>query len=183
VDNIDEARRLFVDDLTATLQVIAYDAKAQVDFNTDVVAEYRLIGYENRAVADQDFRDDTVDAGEIGAGHSATALYQVKLVPGAEGRIATVQLRWQDAETREVREINGNFNTWDLYPSFEDSDPYYKLAVVVGAYAEVLRLSPYIYATLDDIAGYARQAARQLPENEQAQEFAELVQRAARIRR
>jgi len=183
VDDIDEARRLFVEELTSTLQVIAYDAKSQVDFNPDVVAEYRLIGYENRAIADQDFRNDTVDAGEIGAGHSATALYQVKLVPGAEGRIATVQLRWQDAETREVREINGNFNTWDLYSSFEESDPYYKLAVVVGAYAEVLRLSPYIYASLDDIAGYARQVARQLPENQQAGEFADLARQAARIRR
>ena len=65
---------------------------------------------------------------------SATALYAVELVPGAEGRIATVQLRWQDPDTREVREINGNFNTWDLAASFEDTDPHYRLAVVVGAY-------------------------------------------------
>jgi Ca-activated chloride channel family protein len=181
VDDIDEARRLFVDELTSTMQVIAYDAKAQVDFNTDVVAEYRLIGYENRAVADQNFRNDSVDGGEIGAGHSATALYQVKLVPGAEGRIATVQLRWQDAETREVREINGNFNTWDLYPSFEESDPYYKLAVVVGAYAEVLRESPYVRASLNNIANYARQVTYELPEDEQAQDFADLAYRAARL--
>ena len=74
VDDIDEAQKLFVEDLTATLQVIVLDAKVQVDFNSDVVAYYRLIGYENRDVADQDFRND---AGEIGAGHSATALYAV----------------------------------------------------------------------------------------------------------
>jgi len=94
VDDLDEAKKLFVDNLTSTLQVIALDAKVQVDFNADVVAYYRLIGYENRDVADQDFRNDAVDAGEIGAGHSATALYAVMFRPNVEGRIATVQLRW-----------------------------------------------------------------------------------------
>ena len=88
VDDLDEAQKLFVEDLTATLQVIALDAKIQVDFNPDVVAYYRLIGYENRDVADQDFRNDAVDAGEIGAGHSATALYAVAFRPNADGRIA-----------------------------------------------------------------------------------------------
>jgi len=72
VDDIDEARKLFVEDMTSTLQAIALDAKIQVDFNPDVVAYYRLIGYENRDVANQDFRNDTVDAGEIGAGKTQT---------------------------------------------------------------------------------------------------------------
>ena len=120
VDTLDEARKLFVDDLTSTLQVIAHDAKVQVDFNPEVVARYRLIGYENRAVADQDFRNDYVDAGEIGAGHTATALYAVQFNPGAQGRIATVQLRWEDPDTNEVKEINGNFNTWDLDGQLRD---------------------------------------------------------------
>jgi len=94
VDSLAEAEKLFVDDLTSTLQAIALDAKVQVGFNSEVVAYYRLIGYENRDVADQDFRNDAVDAGEIGAGHSATALYAVMFRPNVEGRIATVQLRW-----------------------------------------------------------------------------------------
>ena len=81
-----------------------------MDFNSEVVDSYRLLGYENRAIADQDFRNDAVDAGELGAGHTATAFYSVQLKPGAEGRIATVQLRWQDPESGEVHEINGNFN-------------------------------------------------------------------------
>ena len=58
-----------MDNLTSTLQVIARDARVQVDFNPEVVSRYRLIGYENRAIADEDFRNDSVDAGEIGAGH------------------------------------------------------------------------------------------------------------------
>ena len=181
VDTLEAAEKVFDEDLTGTLQTIAYDAKAQVDFNPDVVAEYRLIGYENREIADQQFRDDRVDAGEIGAGHTVTALYQVKLLRGADGRIATVQLRWQDAETREVREINGNFNTWDLYASFEESDPRYQLAVLVSAYAEVLRASPYVDTNLGELASLARYVARQLPEDMDVQELADLVREAAWI--
>jgi Ca-activated chloride channel family protein len=183
VNDMDEARRLFVEDLTSTLQVIAYDAKVQVDFNPDVVADYRLIGYENREVADQDFRNDSVDAGEIGAGLSATALYEITLLPGSEGRIATVQLRWQDAETREAREINGNFNTWELAASFDDTDPHYQLAVVVGTFAEVLRASPYVYVSLDELARYADRLSRQLLEDAAVSEFADLAWKSARLLR
>lgn len=143
VDDIDEAQKLFVEDLTSTLQVIARDARVQVDFNSDVVSYYRLIGYENRAIADEDFRNDYVDAGEIGAGHSVTALYAVMFRPGVQGRIATVQMRWEDPDTYEVIEINGNFNTWDLAASFEQADPRYQLAVLVAQYAELLRRSPW----------------------------------------
>ena len=86
-------------------------------------------------------------AGEIGAGHSATALYAVIFRPNADGRIATVQLRWEDPDTHQVTEINGNFNTWDLAASFEEASPRYQLAVVVAQYADVLRHSPWATGT------------------------------------
>ncbi len=79
VDNLDEARKIFVDNLTGTLEVIARDVKIQVDFNPEIVRSYRLIGYENRDVADNKFRDDREDGGEIGSGHEVTALYEIKL--------------------------------------------------------------------------------------------------------
>ena len=107
VDDLDEAQKLFVEDLTSTLQVIALDAKVQVDFNPDVVAYYRLIGYENRDVADQDFRNDAVDAGEIGARHPATTLYAVSLLPNADRHIATLQLRGKDPDSLLVTKIIG----------------------------------------------------------------------------
>lgn len=182
VDTLDEARELFVENLTSTLQVIAKDARVQVDFNNEVVESYRLLGYENRAVADQDFRDDSVDAGELGAGHAATALYLVHLKPGGEGRIATVQLRWQDPDSGEVREINGNFNSWDLATSYEESDPRYQLAVTVAEFAEILRESPYVDSSLDDLTWRSRELTRLLPEDDQVMEFADLVQQAARLR-
>jgi Ca-activated chloride channel family protein len=183
VDDLDEAQRLFIDNLTSTLQVIAKDAKVQVDFNPDVVARYRLIGYENRAVADQDFRNDYVDAGEIGAGHSAVALYAIILQPGAKGRIATVQLRWQDPDSLKVTEINGNFNTWDLSPTFENADAHYQLAVVVAQYAELLRLSPWAYgSTFGQIAPYGMRLTSLLPGDADVSELAGLLSRAAQIR-
>jgi Ca-activated chloride channel family protein len=183
VDTLDEAERLFVDDLTSTLQTIAMDAKVQVDFNPDIVARYRLIGYENRDVADQDFRNDYIDAGEIGAGHSATALYAVILHPGAQGRIATVQLRWQDPDSLAVREINGNYNTWDLSPSFESASARYQLAVVVAQYAEQLRLSPWAAeSSIGHILQHAVRLSGLLPGDQDVSEFASLVSRASQIR-
>jgi Ca-activated chloride channel family protein len=79
VDSVKEAKRLLVDQLGGTIQTIAKDVKIQIEFNPSVVAEYRLIGYENRALQRRDFNDDKKDAGEIGAGHSVTALYEIAL--------------------------------------------------------------------------------------------------------
>lgn len=184
VDTPEEARKLFLERLTGTLQTIARDAKVQVDFNSDVVARYRLIGYENRAIADQDFRNDTVDAGEIGAGHTATAIYAIELRPNAEGRVGTVQLRWEDPDTRRVTEINGNFNTWDLAGRFEDAAPHYQLAATVAQYAEILRQSPWAgETTLRELSRYADDVARLLPEDPDVREFADLVARASRLAR
>lgn len=183
VDDLDEAQKLFVDDLTSTLQVIAKDAKIQVDFNPEVVARYRLIGYENRAVADADFRNDAVDAGEIGAGHSAVALYALVLYPNVQGRIATVQLRWENPDTFQVTEINGNFNTWDLAPTFDQADARYQLAVVVAQYAELLRGSPWASgSSIGQLAPYAARLSALLPGDKDVAEFAALVNRAAVLR-
>jgi Ca-activated chloride channel family protein len=182
IDTLAQAQRLFVDDLTGSLQVIARDAKVQVDFNPEVVSRYRLIGYENRAVADQDFRNDAVDAGELGAGHTATALYAVLLKPGAQGRLATVQLRWEDPASGVVREINGNVNTFDLAPSFDAADPRYQLAATVAQYAEVLRGSPWSAGTtLGTISAFTGRLAQLLPGDPDVQEFAQLTARARAI--
>lgn len=181
VDDLDEAKRLFIDNLTSTLQVIALDAKVQVDFNGDVVAAYRLIGYENRAVADSDFRNNDVDAGEIGAGHTVTALYAVQFKPGAEGRIATVALRWEDPDTHEVKELDGNFHTWDMAKTFDDASLRYQFDVVAAQFAEVLRQSPYAEDTsLNDLRVRADRLAAQIDDPDVA-EFAQLVNRAAQI--
>lgn len=182
VDDIQEAERLFVDNLTSTLQVIAMDAKVQVEFNPEVVTRYRLVGYENRDVADEDFRDNEVDAGEIGAGHSVTALYEIKLDPEAEGRIATVYLRWQDPDSGQVVELSQDFDTRDLERDFEYADPRFQWAVVVAEYAEVLRESYWAQdSSIGDVLAEARRVAEELPRDPDVDEFLELVRKANRL--
>lgn len=98
IDSLSEARKVLVEQMSGTLVTIAKDVKIQVEFNPAAVRSYRLIGYENRMLAKEDFNDDTKDAGEIGAGHSVVALYEVvpsNLPPGAEPRPAVDALKYQ----------------------------------------------------------------------------------------
>lgn len=181
VDTLEEAERFLVTEASSTLQTIALDAKVQVDFNPETVARYRLMGYENRAVADEDFRNNAVDAGEIGAGHTVTALYAVQFVPGTTGRVATVQLRWEDPTTREVREIAGEVQTSDVASSFDAASLRYQLDVVVAHYAELLRRSPYAqYVSLADLRVRSERLAAQLNDPD-VSEFAALVARASQM--
>ncbi len=89
VDTEDEAGRIFEDRLTSTLVTAAIDARVQVEFDPEVVDEYRLIGFENRGIVDEDFTDDSVDAGELGAGHQVTALASDWGAAPADVRLAT----------------------------------------------------------------------------------------------
>jgi Ca-activated chloride channel family protein len=183
IDTMDEAYRLFIDQLTGSLVTIALDAKVQVDFNPDVVRYYRLIGYENRAVADQDFRNDAVDAGEIGAGHHVVALYAVYLQLNAQGRLATVQLRWLDPKTRQPTEINGNLNTWELGQDFYGMQPHYQLAVLAAQYAEILKGTPWAQEMdMWQVYNAAVGLREQFPYDQDVSEFIDLVSRAALLK-
>ena len=139
VDTLSEAKRIFVENLTGTLQVIAKDAKIQVKFNPETVSRFRLLGYENRRLAHEDFRNDTVDAGEVGAGHSVTALYEIKLHENADGKLATVAIRHEDPDTGNVTEVNESIATDALKGSFEETTPTFQLSASVAEFAEILR--------------------------------------------
>ncbi|MGR3512924.1 MAG: vWA domain-containing protein [Paracoccaceae bacterium] len=103
IDTLSEARKVLVDQLTGALFPIANDVKVQVEFNPNVIVEYRLIGYETRALAREDFNNDRVDAGDIGAGHRVTALYEV--TPVGSDAILNSPLRYGD-DTVVVGEAN-----------------------------------------------------------------------------
>ena len=139
VDTLNEAKRVFVENLTGTLQVIAKDAKIQVEFNPETVSRFRLLGYENRRLAHEDFRNDTVDAGEVGAGHSVTALYEIKLHENADGKLATVSIRHENPDTGNVTEVNTPISTDALKGSFGETTPTFQLAASVAEFAEILR--------------------------------------------
>lgn len=136
VDTYEEAVRLFVTDLSSTLTPVAREAKSQVVFDDEVVLEYRLIGYKNRRLDDSEFRDDSVDAGEIGAGHHVTALYEVRLVDGADpgADLGEVRLRWLPIDGDAAVEISTPIPAGDG----EASDAM-RLSAAVAYTAELLK--------------------------------------------
>jgi Ca-activated chloride channel family protein len=185
VDTQAEARRLFVEGLTSTLLTIAKNAKVQVEFNPQMVTAYRLMGYENRDVADQDFRNDQVDAGEIGAGHNVTALYEVVLSEQAQpgSVIATVHMRWEDPDTGQVTEIEKGITRQEVAEMFEQAAPRFQLDVAVAAFADVLGQGAWAQnATLDEILALARQVAANLPNDPDVQELVHLIELAMQSR-
>jgi Ca-activated chloride channel family protein len=187
VDTVAEAERLFQEQLTSSFETVARDAKVQVEFDPEYVHEYRLIGFENRDIADNDFRDDSVDAGDINAGHSVTALYEVSLTRDAyrvDDAFATVRLRWTDAESGRVEEIEGNVGTGLLSDSFADTDAEFQLVSSVAAYAEVLRESRWVRGLdLDEILDEVEQLPWREIDDEAADEFVHLLERAVRLDR
>lgn len=142
VDSLREAKKVFETQLTGTLEVIAKDVKFQVEFNPAAVRRYRLVGYENRDVADHDFRNDKVDAGEIGAGHNVTAVYEVELTGESTGQLATVRVRAKAPNGTEASERAFPFERSKLRGTLAQASSDFRFAVAVAATADVLRSSP-----------------------------------------
>jgi Ca-activated chloride channel homolog len=174
-----QARELFVRKLPANLSVRAYDAKAQVVFNRSTVESYRLVGYENRALNDDQFRDDSVDGGEIGPGHSVTALYVVRLRPSAEGQIAKVRVRWLDPRTREPSEISRTVEAGELRDDFAQARAGLKTCYVAAFFAESLRRNEA--PPLPELAKII-EAVGDEPAEPKVDELSSLINRAARMR-
>lgn len=183
VDSRDEAERLFEDELIAILAPVAIDARIQVEFDEDLVDEYRLIGFENRGILDRDFRNEDVDAGELSSGHTVTALYELDLDRDADrgDELGEVKLRWQDPETFDWIEIDVDIEFDDIEEDWSDTDDGFQLATTVAVWAEVLRGSPF--ADEIDVDGIAEEAARidDDERSEQTEELADLTDRTARL--
>ena len=170
VDSDREAQRVFGARLVSTLQTVARDVKFQVVFNPEAVIAYRLIGYENREVADKDFRNDAVDAGEVGVGHSVTALYELVLRDAPKGDVAQVHIRHKvpGKDTAAVESSYAIPQTM-VRDEWADVSDSYRVALAAASFAEKLRASQYVeelrYA---DIAALleGKHARRTLEENE-----------------
>ncbi|SNT64256.1 Ca-activated chloride channel family protein [Asanoa hainanensis] len=181
VSEPEQARDVFVNRLPATLEVRALDAKVQVTFDSKAVREYRLIGYENRAVADEDFRNDKVDGGEVGPGHSVTALYEVRLTgedPRAE--VATVRVRWLDPGNRSPAEASHRITVADLDQGFEEAAPRLTVDYVAAYLAETLRGGDQVIP-LEDLRRIADRIADRAADPAVG-ELADLVARAEELR-
>jgi len=177
VDSLVAARRVFQEQLGGTLEVIAKDVKLQVEFDPAQVARYRLVGYENRNIADRDFRDDKVDAGELGSGHTVTALYELELKPGAGEGLATVRVRAKQPRGEKATESIHPFRATSLARSFEDARQDLRFATAVMGAAELLRRSPHADRwSLDTVRDIARASTPK--GNAEREEFLALLEKA-----
>ncbi|MCX4990808.1 MULTISPECIES: VWA domain-containing protein [unclassified Streptomyces] len=139
VSSRDEAFTVFCDQLPRNIDLTARDAKAQVAFDPETVEQFRLIGYDNRKVADEDFRNDQVDGGEVGPGHTVTALYAVRTRPGASGHLATATVRWLDPGSRAPHEESGRLETGSLRDGVWTASRTFQVTAAAAYFADALR--------------------------------------------
>jgi len=183
IDTINEARKVLVDEIGSTLMTIAKDVKIQIEFNPSVVKEYRLIGYENRMLKREDFNNDKIDAGEIGAGHTVTALYEVTL-HGKNGlidplrysskkisskkrgskEIAFLRLRYKQPGGDKSRLIEYPLHKRMIKSSLAKTTDRFRFSASVAAFGDLLRGGEYsgefTYNDLLKLAGKARGSDR-----------------------
>jgi Ca-activated chloride channel family protein len=182
IDSQAAAHKVFEEQLGSTLEVVAKDAKLQVDFDPTLVAKYRLLGYENRDIADNDFRKDEVDAGEMGAGHQVTAMYEVQLTDAgraANAPLATVRIRHKQPEgsvaTEKAFAMLGT-----PAASFDAAPADLRFAFAVAAFADVLRGGDEANGwSLAKIAEEAKSAAGA---DKDRLEFVSLIEKARTLR-
>lgn len=158
IDNINEARKVLVDQLSSTLTTIAHDVKIQIEFNPAMVSEYRLIGYENRALANEDFNNDKVDAGDIGAGHQVTALYELTMTNAKQQSVDSLRYQAQNksALSNELAHVklryklpNHSKSKLISHPISTDllnkkSSTSFNFAAAVSAFAQALKGGKYL---------------------------------------
>lgn len=181
VSEREQARKVFVEQLPATLSVRALDAKVQVTFEESAVSSYRLIGYDNRAIADEDFRDDRVDGGEVGPGHSVTALYAVRLADEVSPatRVGRVQVHWSDPKDREPAETYQSVTVADLDEDFAEASPRLRTCYAAAYFALALRGTEE--ARLGDLAAIADRAA-DATEDAEVRDLGRVIRQAAELR-
>lgn len=183
LDSSEQAQEALVGQLTGSLQNVATDARIQVQFNPAQVRRYRLVGYENRDIEDQRFRDDTVEAGAVGSGQCSTALYELELTGPTSGEseadLGTVFVRYRNTETGQIEEISRPLaNSLVRRRSVED-DPRFFLAAGAARFAEWLRQSEHAQQTsLADVQHLLDRVSADLPLDRQVQDLALLAHQA-----
>jgi len=187
IDTADEAKKQLVDNFSGAFQPIARDVKIQVEFDASQVLRYRLLGYENRAIADADFRNDKVDAGELGAGHQVTGLYEIERqgIAGDDKPLATVHVRWKEPrnfglnpESDKASEIT-QVVAGSTVSTFEGAGQSYRKAVMAAQFAEILRRSVHARGdSLDFLLNDAVKLSQEIPADAEFMEFVTLVSKS-----
>ncbi len=180
IDTLNEGQKVLVNEMTSTLATIAKDVKIQVEFNPAVVSEYRLVGYENRVLHREDFNNDKVDAGEVGAGHTVTAIYELTLNGHAgsvdplrygkdkasatdkSGELAFLRLRYKEPDGETSKLIEWPLHRKDVKSSFDEASGEFRFAAAVAAFGQQMRGGKHTgamgYAQIAKIAAESRGA-------------------------
>ena len=203
IDNISEARKVLVNEFGGTLFTIAKDVKLQVEFNPSLVSSYRLIGYENRALANEDFNDDKKDAGELGSGHTVTALYEIvptgikdtmtgsvddlkyQSVPqnkdGNGNELMTIKLRYKKPDSEKSQLMI--YPVADESKHWEEASDNFKLSVSVAEFGLLLRESSFKQnSSFTQTLLLAKEATAD-DDNDYRREYVKLVQDAASLKK
>lgn len=177
IDSEAEAQRVLVDDLAATINLIARDVKIQVEFNPKRIKQYRQLGYENRQLKKEQFRDDSVDAGEIGSGQSVTALYELELQGDPHAPLGMVRVRCRNDLTGQIEEIEQPLAPPAGTIPFEGMDVRFRLAAAAAEFSEILRGSPFASGSqFEDVARVLRPVALELSLDNRIQEFLRMTE-------
>lgn len=175
IDDIDEAKKIFQENLTTTLQTIAKDAKIQVDFDPEQVKGYRLLGYENRAIADEDFRNNKVDGGEVGSGHSVTALYEIQLKDNASNK------QWGKVTIR-YKDVDNNNRSKESEAAISLSGELSDETLFIAAVAEFAKILKDSEGVGNSRMQNVLQMAEKHASSERQEEFIELIKGVIEIR-
>ncbi|WP_255990850.1 vWA domain-containing protein [Chitinolyticbacter albus] len=177
IDTLNEGHKVLVDEMNSTLATVARDVKIQVEFNPAQVSEYRLVGYENRMLRREDFNNDKIDAGDVGAGHTVTALYEItfagkaghlsplrydktKKASAKSGEIAHLRLRYKQPDNARSQLLEIPLYQRDVKPGFDAASTEFRFASAVAGFGQLLRGARYVdnfdYAEVGRIAAAAR---------------------------
>ncbi|MEM9862167.1 MAG: von Willebrand factor type A domain-containing protein [Myxococcota bacterium] len=180
IDSADEARRVFVDQLRGTLEVVAKDVKIQMTFDSNVVERYRLLGFENRMLARQDFDNDRVDAGEIGAGHTVTAIYEIRLRENARAaNFGTLRVRHKAPNGTRSRLTERRLPMSIVRGSYDAASAPTQLSMVAAGLAEKLRDSYWARnLSYSDLLRMWNQIPDGLREREDVRELGNMIRTA-----
>jgi Ca-activated chloride channel family protein len=177
VDGLDEAQKVFVDEMRSTLVTVAKDAKLQIEFDPSLVAQYRLIGYEKRMLRAQDFNNDRKDAGDVGAGKTVTALYEIVPVEeSGNGDLMTVKLRYKEPEAATSQLLTATVK--DQRGSWRGTSTDFRFAASVAAFGLILRDSPYKGDADFNLVLQLANGARGRDDNGYRREFVSMANRA-----
>lgn len=186
IDDYAEAKRVLVEQFLGTMVTIARDVKIQVEFDNQVVSRWRQLGYENRSLQHADFRNDSIDAGEVGSGHEVTALYELETLgnAAAEGRLVTVRLRWFPDGSSEAVEQEFQMEASAAAGRAGLAPARLRLSAVVAQYAEVLRHS--YHARGDSYLSLRQEAdklVKELRGDQDVRELRDMIERTVDLAR